>query len=357
MGMSYRVSFDVTDPQTGLKHPAILSGGLWNGDVLLYDFSLMHQGLAGRMECDWRSNGPIYHLEEGEVTTAEQTRVLQELSQLLRPYFEGSYRGITDEQLAQLYPGDYHEGSGYCDTESEVEREFKGAIADMVVNTLQPKKVLDAGCAGGLLVREMRRRGVDAHGFDHCPDLARIAVPEVAPWLRQGSVTKIPYGPEDGFDTLLCIDVFEHVPEDRVPEMVAEFDRLGVRNLAVHISHTELEHFGHITLRPLSWWDAQLGPNFRRATSTGALLALPRPFDPKRVLRIYQRVKKPAVVPVGAPAARSVGASVVLPVGVPAAGPVVASAIASPFASPIASSATSSVARIATSATKPTSIA
>ena len=301
MGVSYRSTFDVTDPQTGLKHPVILSGGLWHGDVLLYDFSLMHQGLAGRMECDWRSTGPVFHLDEGAVTTAEQRRVIEELSQAMRPFFQGAFRGITDEQLAQLYPGDYHEGSGYCDPDSEVERAFKGAIADMVVNTLQPKKVLDAGCAGGLLVREMRRRGMDAHGFDHCPDLGRIAVAEAAPWLRQGSVTKIPYGPEDGFDTLLCIDVFEHVPEDRVPEMVAEFDRLGVKNLAVHISHTELEHFGHITLRPLSWWDDQLGPNFRRAPLTGPLLALPRPFDPKRVLRIYQRVAKPSVLPALAP--------------------------------------------------------
>lgn len=296
MGMSYRVAFDVTDPATGQKHPVILSGGLWHGDVLLYDFSLMHQGLAGRMECNWRGTGPNYLLEEGQVTTDEQRRVLDQVTQAMRPYFTGSFHGITDEQLAQLYPGDYHEGSGYCDTESKIEREFKGAIADMVVRTLQPGKVLDAGCAGGLLVRELRNRGVDAHGFDHCPDLSRIAVPEVAPHLRQGSVTKIPYGPEDGFDTLLCIDVFEHVPEDRVPEMVAEFDRLGVKNLAVHISHTELEHFGHITLRPLSWWDEQLGSTFRRATIPGPLLALPLPHDPKRVLRIYQRVEKPTIV-------------------------------------------------------------
>jgi len=296
--MSYRMSFEITDPVTGEKHPVILAGGLWHGDVLLYDFSLMHHGLAGRMECDWRSKGPVYHLDQGRVTTPEQVRALEEVTQAMRPYFTGTFGGITDEQLAQLYPGDYHQGSGYCDPDSEVEREFKGAIAEMVVRTLQPKKVLDAGCAAGLLVREVRQRGVEAYGFDHCPDLGRIAVPEVAPWLRQGSVTKMPFGPEDGFDTLMCIDVFEHLPEDRVPEMVAEFDRLGVKNLAVHISHTELEHFGHITLRPLSWWDQQLGPKFRRAIDTGGeLLALPLPFDPKRVLRIYQRVELPIELP------------------------------------------------------------
>lgn len=293
MGMSYRLTFEITDPVTESKHPVILAGGLWHGDVMLYDFSLMDHGLAGRMECDWRSKGPVYHLDQGEVTSPEQVRALEQLTDTMRPYFDGAFRGITDEQLAQLYPGEYHEGSGYCDTDSEVEREFKGAIADMVIRTLRPEKVLDAGCAGGLLVRELRNRGVEAYGFDHCPDLGRIAVDEIATYLRQGSVTKIPFGPKDGFDTLLCIDVFEHVPEDRVPEMVAEFDRLGVKNLAVHISHTELEHFGHITLRPLSWWDDQLGPTFRRAINTrGELLALPLPFDPKRVLRIYQRVEK-----------------------------------------------------------------
>lgn len=313
MGMSYRLALDITDPVTGEKHPAILAGGIWHGDVLLYDFSLMHQGIAGRMECDWRSNGPVYHLEEGEVTSDEQRRVLDELSQAMKPCFQGAFRGITDEQLAQLYPGTYHEGSGYCDEESMIEKEFKGAIAEMVVRTLQPKKVLDAGCAAGLLVREMRNRGVETYGFDHCPDLGRIAVPEVAPYLRQGSVTKMPYGPEDGFDTLLCIDVFEHIPEDRVPEMVAEFDRLGVKNLAVHISHTELEHFGHITLRPLSWWDQQLGPKFRRVTSNGGpLLALPLPYDPKRVLRVYQRVEAPVELPGVTQAAARSGAAVPL---------------------------------------------
>ena len=294
MGMSYRMSLDVTDPLTGSKHPVMLAGGLWHGDVLLFDFALLDLGLSGSIECDWRSKGPVYRIEQGQVTRPEQQRVIEQLSEALKPYFAGTFKGLSDEQLAQLYPGDYHKGSGYCDTESEIEREFKGAIADMVQKTLQPKKVVDAGCAGGLLVRELRQRGVEAYGFDHCPDLSGIAVPEVAQWLRQGSVTKIPFGPEDGFDTLLCIDVFEHVPEDRIPEMVAEFDRLGVKNLAVHISHTELEHFGHITLRPLSWWDEQLGPKFRRMVDTGGdLLALPRPFDPKRILRIYQRVEKP----------------------------------------------------------------
>lgn len=294
IGMNYRLAFDITDHESGRTHALVLSGGIWHHETLLYQFMLPSLGIAGRIECECASSGPRYQLEQGEVTSAEQRRVIERVTMLMRPFFDGAYRGISDEQLAAMYPGDYHERSGYCDSDSEVERELKGAIAEMVVRTLRPEKVLDAGCAGGLLVRELRRRGVDAHGFDHCPDLERIVVPEARSFVRRGGVTNIPYGPEDGFDTLVCIDVFEHVPEDRIPAMVAEFDRIGVRHLAVHISHTELEHFGHITLRPLSWWDRQLGLRFRRAHTTGGeLLAIPRPLDPMRVLRIYQRVETP----------------------------------------------------------------
>lgn len=296
--MSYRLAYDLPDPESGGTMPLILSGGLWNGDVFLYDFSLAPLGLGGRIECDWRQPGPRFQLEQGDGSTPRAQLALQAIARVLRPFFAGSFVGITDEQLAQFYPGDYHVKSGYTDSQpNRIEAEFKAAIADMVVRTLRPKKVLDAGCAAGLLVREFHRRGVEAHGFDHCPDLARIAIPEVAGNLRRGGVTAIPYGPADGFDTLVCIDVFEHVPEDRVPQMVREIDRLGVKFLALHIVHTELEHFGHITLRPLSWWDAQLGPTFRRAQSTGGpLLALPHPFDPRRILRIYQRVEAPVVI-------------------------------------------------------------
>lgn len=297
--MSYRLAYNLPDPATGATDLLLLSGGLWHGDVFLYDFSFAALGLAGRIECDWRETGPRYLLDQGDANDPRVQAGLRRVTEVLRPFFRGTFVGATDEQLAALYPGDYHQRSGYTDSEpNPIEAEFKGAIADLVVRTLRPRKVLDAGCAAGLLVREFQRRGVEAHGFDHCPDLAQIAIPDVAGNLRRGSMTAIPYGPEDGFDTLVCIDVFEHVPEDRVPQMVKEIDRLGVKFLALHIVHAELEHFGHITLRPLSWWDRQLGPVFRRAQTTGGpLLALPCPLDPRRVLRIYQRVEVPVEVP------------------------------------------------------------
>src|SRR5690242_6887663 len=39
-------------------------------------------------------------------------------------------------------------------------------IADRIVRELRPQSVLDAGCAMGFLVEGLRRRGVEAFGFD-----------------------------------------------------------------------------------------------------------------------------------------------------------------------------------------------
>lgn len=296
MGMSYRLAYTFTDPETGHQHPLIFALGHWVGDVMTLEFALEDHGLSGRVECDWRSEGPRFTLDQGVVATPFHQRAIDQTAHLVRPFFRGAFAGISDDELAAMYPGDYHRRSGYCEATSELESEIKGAIAEHVVRVLQPRRVVDAGCAAGKLVSEFVARGVDAVGFDHCPDIASIAIPSVAERLRRGSVTAIPFGPEDEIDTLVCIDVFEHVPEDRIPQMVAEFDRIGVRHLAVHISHTELEHHGHITLRPLSWWDQQLGASFRRAQSPShRLLSIPRPPDPKRVLRIYQKVEAPIV--------------------------------------------------------------
>src|SRR5215470_14517740 len=48
-------------------------------------------------------------------------------------------------------------------------------IADQVVRSLQPRKVLDAGCAKGFLVEALWERGVEAYGID----ISEYAISEV----------------------------------------------------------------------------------------------------------------------------------------------------------------------------------
>jgi len=180
---------------------------------------------------------------------------------------------------------------------SSTETDFKRHVVDQVLALGAPGKVLDAGCSAGEVVKQLRARGIDAHGFDLCGDLAAIAYAGVAPFLRKGGVDAIPYGPEDGFTTLLALDVFEHVPEHKVAMMVAEFARLGVKRVVAHIALCEFQYPGHLTLRPLSWWDRQLAPCFQRIVpATQASMAAGFGADPSKYLRVYELAEVPVAL-------------------------------------------------------------
>ena len=57
---------------------------------------------------------------------------------------------------------------------------FRG-VADRIVDTLAPRRVLDAGCAWGMLVEALRDRGTDAHGVD----ISEFAISGVRPDIRR----------------------------------------------------------------------------------------------------------------------------------------------------------------------------
>ena len=87
--------------------------------------------------------------------------------------------------------------------------EFFGRIADRIVSDLAPRRVLDAGCAWGLLVEALRARGVDAWGIDISGYAIAQVAPEMRPYCRVGSVAG-PLG--ERFDLIVCQEVLEHLP-------------------------------------------------------------------------------------------------------------------------------------------------
>jgi hypothetical protein len=281
------------DRHTGRQGELRVAGGVWHRDVCTFEFSDSVFGLAGTIACDWREAGPQIEVVEGDASQPGCDGVLQLLRERLRAFHRGAYVGVTDRELARLYAGDYHQRMNLA-SDNELERAFKRHMVDQILRMGAPGRVLAAGCSAGETLRQLHARGVDAHGFDLCPDLLEIAYPEVREHVRVGSVTEVPYGPEDGFDTVLALDLFEHVPEDRVPQMVRELERLQPRRVVAHIALCEFQYPGHLTLRPLSWWDEQLAPSFRRvADATSGEVAGGFGVDPSRYLRVYESVGAP----------------------------------------------------------------
>ncbi len=128
--------------------------------------------------------------------------------------------------------------------------EFFGHIADEIVIRLNPRRVLDIGCAKGFLVESLRDRGVEAFGFD----ISEYAIGEVRPDIRQfcwvGNV-KDPI--REDYDLVTCIEVLEHVPEadalQAIRHMTAHTD-----NVLFSSTPEAFQEPTHINVRPVLYW-------------------------------------------------------------------------------------------------------
>ena len=96
------------------------------------------------------------------------------------------------EAFASCYDRDYYQH--YCGgipyERTDYWMVFFHGIADHIVRSLRPRRVLDAGCAKGFLVEALWERGVEAYGID----ISEYAIGEV----RMDMQTILPPGVANG---------------------------------------------------------------------------------------------------------------------------------------------------------------
>lgn len=165
-----------------------------------------------------------------------------------------------------LFSEDYYERgvekhiSGYSNYSWMPERSYPEAVT--LYPQLKGKTVLDYGCAKGYLVAALRGLGIDAHG----EDLSKYAISHAHPEAR-----RFVSAPTDRtFDYVVCKDVMEHVPTDKVPDVLrglakrvteggyfviplGDYDKFRIREYEMDITH--------VTKKDEAWWSQ----HFRRA--------------------------------------------------------------------------------------------
>lgn len=140
-----------------------------------------------------------------------------------------------------------------------------------LVDTLRKfhvRTVLDAGCGSGKLMRRLMEACGDelaVHGFD-------IAANCLDPWfdgVKEEILTVgVLWDPADfdkEYDAVLCTDVMEHIPTDKVPLVLANFHRCA-RKLCYLAIALFPDGFGpelvgeplHLTVREPEWWLQQI---------------------------------------------------------------------------------------------------
>ncbi|MEM7530764.1 MAG: methyltransferase domain-containing protein [Chloroflexota bacterium] len=103
---------------------------------------------------------------------------------------------------------------------------FFDMIAEHIIREINPKTVLDAGCAMGFLVETLRNRGVEAYGVDISEHAISQVHESIRPYCWVGSITE-PFDRASlaslpkKFDLITCIEVVEHMPPKSVPPTIA----------------------------------------------------------------------------------------------------------------------------------------
>ncbi len=126
---------------------------------------------------------------------------------------------------------------------------FSG-FADRIVRDIEPKSVLDVGCALGLLVEALRDRGVDAHGFDVSEYAVSQAREDVRPNLWVGSVLE----PIEGhYDLVTCLEVLEHIEAGDADRAVANLCAV-TDDVVFSSTPDDWREETHCNVRPLEYW-------------------------------------------------------------------------------------------------------
>jgi SAM-dependent methyltransferase len=131
------------------------------------------------------------------------------------PDYDGLYR---DALQGDFYGADYYRPPA-SDIDSAIiydDNEDKRATAAFVTLNFGPRRVLEVGCAMGLLVKALRGWGVEAEGVDFSRWCVDHAHPAARAWVRWGDVLSLPR-PAGPHDVVLALDILEHLPPDRVP--------------------------------------------------------------------------------------------------------------------------------------------
>jgi len=127
---------------------------------------------------------------------------------------------------------------------------FFGGVAERIVKEINPKSVLDAGCAMGFLVEGLRARGVEAWGVDVSEYAIGQVHESVRPYCRVGSITQ-PF--QRKYDLVTCIEVFEHMPPAEA-EKAAENLCRHTDDILFSSTPFDYKEVTHVNVHPPEYW-------------------------------------------------------------------------------------------------------
>ena len=170
--------------------------------------------------------------------------------------FAGEEERVDQSRYGEFY---YRHDCGLPYERNEHWTKFFGSVADGIVRELRPRSVLDVGCAMGLLVEQLRIRGVEAWGIDVSEFAIGNVHSSVAQYCAVSSAADeaLPNGFPQSFDLVTCIEVIEHLEDEAVLPALENLTTLADR-LLFSSSPEDYAEATHLNVKPPDEWSARL---------------------------------------------------------------------------------------------------
>jgi len=98
--------------------------------------------------------------------------------------------------------------------------------ADLILNSLAGKKILDVGCGSGIWTDFLTNKGFEVTGIDFVSELIQKAKKVRKGKFIEAQAEKLPFA-DKSFDAVLLINILEHVDDDH--QVLKEAGRIGKR--------------------------------------------------------------------------------------------------------------------------------
>ncbi len=204
---------------------------------------------------------------------------------------------VIVSEFTKFYDADYYLNSYDVVAYSREEPhwiKFFNQVADRIVADIAPARMLDVGCAIGLLVENLRDRHVDARGLD-VSEWALAQIPEsIKAFCTLGSITD---ELEGQFDLITCIEVLEHLPRSMASSAISNLCR-HTDTVLFSSTPDEFKDPTHLNVEtPVFWSKLFVANGFLRDFDFDASFLAPQailfrrsPMDITDVVGGYERV-------------------------------------------------------------------
>ncbi len=157
----------------------------------------------------------------------------------------------------EFYTADYYLG-GHLGHEpyawdNKIWRQFFSHVASKIVEVFNPVTVLDAGCAIGFLVDELRKRHVHAVGFDFSEYAISVAQAHgLKDFVFQEDLISVAHNKI--YDLVTCIEIVEHIPEDYAHNAIESLCGLSNHRILFSSTPDDFEESTHFNVRSEDYW-------------------------------------------------------------------------------------------------------